>query len=231
MLNNIIRGFPIVILLTLPVMSVPGQTEDWLLGNFKEKSRLEIPDESQLVFTNGLISRTFSTEPNGATVGLDNLASRQSVIRSVRPEAVVEIDGIEYEVGGLEGQPVHNYLKKSWIKNMTVNPGSFKYIGYTLGEIEKRFEWKKRMDWLPKDMPWPPKGKTLTMTYKADDATISSLLGEMDSDMNREVLLEDKGISVFDYSSPQSIHRFKGADLYIMRRIKNCGKSTANEYL
>jgi hypothetical protein len=149
-------------------------------------------DNRPITLHNGLISRTFSTAPNGATIGFEDLRTAESVLRSVRPEALVEIDGIEYEVGGLQGQPVHNYLKRSWIRDMKANPGSFKYSGYSMEDIKQRFPWKKRMEWLPKDMPWPPKGKTLTMTYKADDATINTLIGAEDSDMNRTIISEDR---------------------------------------
>ncbi len=183
----------ILSVLFLCIVSISsGQSKDWLLGNFQGKSKLEKANEDQFTLSNGLISRTFSLAPNGATIGFDNLLSGESVIRSIRPEALVEIDGIEYEVGGLKGQTIHNYLKKSWIRDMTANPGSFKYTAYSIGDIQERFPWNKRMEWLPKDMPWPPSGKTLTMTYKADEATINTLLGEMDSDINREVLMEDR---------------------------------------
>jgi len=187
-----IQGYFILILFSFIISNLSAQPNDWLLGNFPEKSKLETKSNSAIVLTNGLISRTFSISPNGATIGFDNLVNDETLLRSVRPEALVEIDGIEYEVGGLNGQPVHNYLKKSWIKDMTVNPGSFKYKSYSISEIEERFQWKKRMDWLPKDMPWPPKGKTLTMIYRADDSTINTLLGDKESDINRKVLLEDR---------------------------------------
>jgi hypothetical protein len=166
---------------------------DWMLSGEEYVSRLvESSDGKELMMTNGLISRTFSTAPNGATISFDNLVNNESIIRSVRPEALIEIDGIEYEVGGLTGQPIHNYLKKSWIPELTANPGSFKYTGYTISDIEAHFDWKKRLEWMPKDLPWPPKGKTLTMTYQANDETIDALLGEIDSDRNREILLDDR---------------------------------------
>ncbi len=169
------------------------QHSDWLINSKQYVSEVvESSDGKELIITNGLISRTFSTSPNGATIGFDNLINDEAILRSVRPEALVEIDGIEYEIGGLRGQPVHNYLKKSWIEDMTANPGSFKYMGYSISDIQKRFEWKKRLEWMPKDLPWPPKGKTVTMTYLADDETIDALLGEMDSDINRELLMEDR---------------------------------------
>ena len=199
MKNKIIQIKNAFILLSFVVSNVSAQSNDWLLGNFPKKSKLETKSSSALILTNGLISRTFSTSPNGATIGFDELANNESVIRSIRPEALVEIDGFVYEIGGLNGQSVHNYLKKSWIKDMTANPGSFKYIGYNISDIKEQFPWKKRMEWLPKDVPWPPKGKNLTMTYKADDATITTLLGDKDSDINRKVLVDDK----FTVLSPQ----------------------------
>ncbi len=124
------QGFFVLILLAAIVSNVSAQSSDWLLGNFSEKSKLETKSDSAIILTNGLISRTFSTTPNGATIGFDNLVTEETLIRSVRPEALVEIEGIEYEVGGLNGQPVHNYIKKSWIKHMTANPSSFKYTSY-----------------------------------------------------------------------------------------------------
>lgn len=166
--------------------------KDWLVQKCDAPSALYKTEEGHLVFTNGLISRTFSVEPNGATIDFKNLTNRESILRSIRPEALVEIDGFEYEVGGLEGQPVHNYLKKSWIPDMTANPGSFKYTGYEISDIQERFPWKKRLEWMPRDVPWPPKGKTLTMKYRADDETINTLLGEMSSDFHREILKEDR---------------------------------------
>ena len=115
MKKKTIQSLNVSALLLCILLNASGQSNDWLLGNFQEKSNLEKTNNDQLILTNGLISRTFSMVPNGATIGFDNLINGESVIRSVRPEAIVEIDGIEYEVGGLEGQPAHNYLKKSWI--------------------------------------------------------------------------------------------------------------------
>ena len=176
-----------------------NQQQDWLIDGQEYVARLEeSPGGEELTLTNGLISRTFSTSPNGATTGFDNLVTHESVIRSVRPEALIEIDGIEYEVGGLTGQPIHNYLKKSWISDLKANPGAFKYTGYSLMEIRAQFEWKKRMEWMPEDLPWPPKGKTLTMTYQANDETIDALLGDINSDRNRIILTEDKFVVLSD---------------------------------
>jgi len=42
----------------------------------------------------------------------------QNELRAVRPEAVLVINGKEYPVGGLEGQPVHNFLTKDFLSGM-----------------------------------------------------------------------------------------------------------------
>jgi hypothetical protein len=34
------------------------------------------------------------------------------------------------------------------------------------GQTEARFPWKKRREWLPKDMPWPPPGVSLTLEFR-----------------------------------------------------------------
>jgi len=67
---------------------------------------------------NGLISRVFSLSPNGATVGFENLMAGESLLRSVRTEAEINIEGIALRVGGLTGQPVHNDLLKECVSQL-----------------------------------------------------------------------------------------------------------------
>ena len=75
-------------------------------------------DGSELVLDNGLIRRTWRLAPNGACVGFDNLMNGEAMLRSVRPEARVTIDGVRYDVGGLVGQPNHAYLAPIWLNAM-----------------------------------------------------------------------------------------------------------------
>ena len=84
---------------------------DWLIDPSPYRGSVQIAaDGRSLTLSNGLLRRTIRLFPNAATVALDNLMTGASEIRSVRPEAVVEIDGRRFDVGGLVGQPVHNYL-------------------------------------------------------------------------------------------------------------------------
>ncbi len=180
-----------VFVFSLAVSSAFGQSTDWLLGNFKEKSILEITEDSKLILSNGLVSRTFSTEPNGATIGLEHLQTGESFLRSVRPEAEIQIDGTTFEVGGLTGQPIHNYLLPEWIESMRANPASFKLVDYKIENTKERFAWKKRKEWMPKDMPWPAPGKELIFTYTLDNEALEILSGRSLSDESRQILFRD----------------------------------------
>ncbi len=150
-------------------------TGDWLTGGTGAKAKLYQTQDSRLVLSNGIVARIFTLSPNGATVALDLLTGNKSFIRSVRPEAEIEIDGMKFSVGGLVGQPIHNYLLPSWLGEMEADPASFRLVGYSVTETKERFPWKKRMEWLPKDMPWPLPGKELTFRYCLDDTAITLL--------------------------------------------------------
>ena len=168
-----------------------GHKKDWMLHEEEVKANLFKNKEGQLVLSNGLISRTFSITPNMATIDFRNLMTGEAIIRSVREETLLEIDGISIEVGGLKGQPIHNYLKKEWVKNLVSNPAAFKAVDFKVGEIKERFEWKKRHEWMPTDLPWPPSGKELVVEYELDENGLSTLQKDQNSDFNRSLLFSD----------------------------------------
>ena len=152
----------------LPVFDKQAKTvySDWLVTQVDAPANLYKTPEGYLVLSNGLVSRTFTIHPNVATIGLERLSTNTEYVRSVRPEAQVWIDGVRYDVGGLTGQPVHNYLLKQWIPELKPDPLAFKMTNYRMEETKPRFGWKKQGHWLPKDMPWPAPGKELIFTYR-----------------------------------------------------------------
>lgn len=146
--------------------------KDWLVRKIDQKAEVYKTQKGRLVLSNGLISRKFSIDPNGATVGFENLMNGESIIRSVRPEARIQIDGIPFDIGGVTGQPIHNYLLPEWLDSMKAIPGSWKLTGFDTGKIKARFPWKKRKEWMAEDRPWPPPGKTITFHYRATDEVL-----------------------------------------------------------
>jgi hypothetical protein len=145
---------------------------DWLIDPSPFLASVEVAaDGRSATLSNGLLRRTIRLAPNAATVALDNLMTGASEIRSVRPEAVVEIDGHRFDVGGLLGQEVHNYLRPDRVESLRADPTAFRFVRLETGTTRERFSWKKHPEWLSRDLPWPPPGKSLTLEFRPPEPT------------------------------------------------------------
>ncbi|HOC01446.1 MAG TPA: hypothetical protein PKM43_22185 [Verrucomicrobiota bacterium] len=161
-------GLHLQLLFLLAGSSLGAATPDWLIDPAPFKARVTVSaDGRDVALENGLVRRIIRIEPNAATIAYDNLVTGESMIRSVRPEAQVEIDGTAYDVGGLTGQPVHNYLDAAWVDKLEAPPGAFRFTRFTTGQTKQRFPWKKRLEWMPQDLPWPAPGVSLTLEFAA----------------------------------------------------------------
>ena len=147
---------------------VTAEPKDWLIDGSSYQTKIILSsDKKQLELSNGLLRRTFALTPNGATIALDNLMTGQSELRAVRPEALLVINGKEYPVGGLEGQPVHNFLTKGFLKEMHRCDSAFVLTDYAISETKERIAWKPNKAWISNDYAWPAPGKRVTFTYQA----------------------------------------------------------------
>ena len=168
--------------------------EDWLITKPTVKSTVYKTEDNRIVLSNGLISRTFTLSPNGATVGLDLLTNNTSFLRAVKPEASIVIDRDTIIVGGLTWQPVMNYFKDEWIPILASIEFSMKLVQVEISPIRPRFEWKKRMEWMPKDLPWPPEGIEMTMVYRFQSTQKKELIRKYGRDKVKK--LNDIEVSV-----------------------------------
>lgn len=169
---------------------------DWLISNAGLQSAVYKTPEGYMALSNGLITRTFTMTPNGATIGLDNLVTNEALVRAVSPEAVLWINGHEIKAGGLTGQPIGNYLLPEWIPEMKADPYSLKLVSYATSPIKARFEWNRRTEWSSQQLPWPPKGIEVAFTYKADEAIIRNFQNLTAGDAQRKVLLKEDFITL-----------------------------------
>lgn len=119
----------------------------------------------EIVLSNGLIRRAFRLLPNAATVAFDNLMTGESILRSVRPEATLRIDGETLAVGGLVGQPEHAYLRPEWLDAMAADPAALPCVAIETGATRERFAWKRVRR--SEGRPWPPPGVSLAFRYAA----------------------------------------------------------------
>lgn len=166
------KSFVYIIFFLLPCFS-RAERADWLIDGSAYKSEVVMhPESRRLELTNGLLRRTFLLKPNVATIALDNLMTGQSELRAVRPEALLVLDGKEYPIGGLSGQPVSNFLSEEFVSGLDLCDTAFVLTDYTIGETQERFPWKPNDRWLSNPYPWPAKGKRVTFTYKAPEKAL-----------------------------------------------------------
>ncbi|HTQ08574.1 MAG TPA: hypothetical protein VMI31_00740, partial [Fimbriimonadaceae bacterium] len=92
-------------MIQMPVYDPKPVLGDWLLNQVPSRAAVyKTGDPGKIVLSNGLVGRTFRLrEGSGATVGLDNLMTGEGMLRAVRPEATLSLDGRIVTVGGLEG--------------------------------------------------------------------------------------------------------------------------------
>src|SRR5277367_1797466 len=86
---------------TMGLLSADAQS-DWLIRPPETHATATLRQNGKdLMLSNGLLERTFRLQPNLACVGFRNLSNGQELLRSVKPEARVTIDGRVYNIGGL----------------------------------------------------------------------------------------------------------------------------------
>jgi hypothetical protein len=142
------------------------QRDDWLIKPSPQERAEVVVNKTgvqELTLTNGLIRRVFRTTPNAATVAFDNLMTGESLLRAVKPEATLQIDGKEYAVGGLVGQPDLAYLRPAWLDSMHSDPQAFHFTGFDTGKTQPRFAWRRARH--SADLPWPPPGASLALHF------------------------------------------------------------------
>ena len=140
---------------------------DWLVQPPKERAAVErSADGREVTMSNGLIRRVWRLEPAAATVAFDNLMTGESLLRGVKPEGELELDGHKYEIGGLVGQEEWAYLRTEWLDKMTADAAAFRYTGMETGATKERFGWKRAG--YSGSQPWPPPGAGLTMHFVHD---------------------------------------------------------------
>lgn len=173
-----------------PVYKKAQLKTDWLIDGSGYKADVYRSTKGELVIANGLVARTIKVAPNAATVGMDDLVNDQALIRGVKPEAIVSIDGKKYDVGGLSGQPNYAFLTPEWIDALAADPKAFQLTGLEIGEPKERFGWKRVRRHAP-DVAWPPKGVYLRMDYSMPDPGHTAADAGMDSSLARTKLLGD----------------------------------------
>lgn len=146
---------------------------DWLVQPVTEKAEIfKSPDGKDIVLYNGLLKRTFRITPDLACVDFKNLSNDQQLLRAVKAEARITINGKNYNVGGLYGQKENAYLLPEWVDKLKTSDSAFHYTKYTIQEIKSYLNWKTSM-WTGNRKN--ATGKTISFYYASSLAGLKGL--------------------------------------------------------
>ena len=147
---------------------------DWLVDPSEYVAKAYERD-GRLILENGLVRRELLLVPEVATWSYRCLSTGEEYVRAPDREAQVLVDGKWYDVGGVTGAPIANYLSEEWRRNLRpLAPGKdvagvYRYAGHAFGPIRERMEWRRRPEWSARagDLAWPPRGRELTVSFAA----------------------------------------------------------------
>lgn len=123
-----------------------GPAGDWLIKPEVAKARIDqSPNNSDIVLSNGLVKRVFRLKPDLACIEYKNLTNGQQLLRAVKPEARIVLNGVAYNVGGLYGQKENAYLLPQWIDELKTSDSAFHYVDLKISKIEPYLQWKTTM--------------------------------------------------------------------------------------
>ena len=147
--------------------------EDWLVKPINTKANVyQREKEGDLVLYNGLVRRSFKVSPNFACYDFQNMATGQQLLRAIRPEAKLIIDGKEYNVGGVVGQQEKAYLQQEWMKGFKAGTEDFIFDGYAVTDIKPFINWK-RTTWASVNKQ--ATGKSLAVSFRSAVPSLKDL--------------------------------------------------------
>ncbi|HXS54989.1 MAG TPA: hypothetical protein VN726_02625, partial [Hanamia sp.] len=199
----------------LPTHSSPQEQNndrkdiDWLLGKAEHTAAvLKSKNGKDLVLTNGLISREFRMQPYFACFSFRNLMTPKEMIRSIQPEAQIEIDNTRHNIGGVKGQFEYAYLKYDWLEKFNNDPAAFQLKDFDIKDIQTRFPWKAKRWTL--DKQWPPKGKEIIFYFEAPEQSLQGIKVAVHYQLYDNIPLMSKWVSIENNSGkPITVNSFK----------------------
>lgn len=206
-------------LLTSCGAAAVGPVKDWLLTPSSYQAQVTVsPDGREVELNNGLLRRVVRLHPNAATVALDNLVNGESLLRGVKPEAVVEIDGRKFDVGGLKGQPNYAFLRPEWLAQLRADPTAFRYVGHAVGKPQERMAWKRTRHHAP-DVKWPPSGVSLRLDFAGPEGDLGPIRVSVHYELYDGLPCYSKWITVSN-GLPKSVRldRFSSEVLAVVER-------------
>jgi hypothetical protein len=162
------------------IITWPGKNDvlsksDWLIKTPGVKAEVfSSVDKKSIILFNGLVKRTFFLSPNLVCTDYKNMVTGQQLLRAVLPEAMVTINGIAYNVGGLKGQKEKAYLLNEWLSTYTKGDDDFQFSNYTISELKPFVEWKPNNWWAYNKKQ--PSGKVITFVFNNQQSAVKNVV-------------------------------------------------------
>ena len=173
--------------------------QDWLVTPVTSKAQVYTSaDGKDIILYNGLLKRVFRLKPNVACTDYTNLANGQQLLRSIKPEASITIDGRTYAVGGLHGQKENAYLLPEWINNYRANDSDFHFLSYEVSELKSFINWKNNR-WATNNKN--ATGKQLICKYASSLASLMGIIVNVQYELYDGLPLIVKSISIENNSN------------------------------
>lgn len=196
-------SLPAFLCATLITFSQPQTkrlNEDWLIAPVTQKAKIEQRD-NLITLNNGLVERVFIKTSNLACISYKNLSNDQQLLRAVKPEARITVNGKEYNIGGLAGQKENAYLLPEWIGQMKNGDVDFVENSLQVSDLEPFINWKPTT-WASNTKQ--PTGKDISFQYISTEAAVQGLIVTVHYELYdglplivKWISLENKGIKTY----------------------------------
>jgi len=193
------RYFIVVMIgLCITALMAKGQNDqlknDWLLSSSAYKASIKASDKGdEVILSNGLVKRIFRIRPNVVCVDYLNLINGQQLLRSLKPEARLTINGANYNVGGLNGQKENAYLLPEWVDQFTTGKNDFQFSTFEISAIVPKINWKSKF-WASNHKA--PTGQRISFHYQSAVAALSGLTITVNYELYDGLPLISKSLSI-----------------------------------
>ncbi len=187
---------------SLPFWKQTGnKIPDWLVNSITIKAGVyQSADGKNIILDNGLLKRVFRIQSNIACIDFTNIRNGQQLLRAIKPEALLTIDGKTYDVGGLHGQSEKAYLLPEWVNNLKTHDSDFHFTSYSINELKPFINWQHKR-WAMNTKQ--PAGKDIAFSFQSFLPALKNILITVHYELYNGIPLIVKWVSVENKSSQQ----------------------------
>ena len=178
---------------------IAQQPNDWLVKPTSQKAGIyKSVDGKDLILYNGLVKRAFRIKPNVACIDYQNMSNGQQLLRDVKPEAVITIDGVKHNIGGLHGQQEKAYLLREWVDDFVSSDSDFQFQTYEVSDINPLINWKPKSFAMVKSFGT---GKKISFSYTSLNQQLKNIVVKVNYELYDGIPLIVKSVAIDNNSN------------------------------